>query len=125
MKEKKEARRGMQFPPRIDPASGRFQESEGLGNIKESVYLILMTQKGERFRDPGFGTRVMAWPFSQESGTRRHMMERELAADIRAREPRVREVQVRIEKAPEEPVMRVRVDFTVEEGEEEYVEISL
>lgn len=125
MKEDKDAYQGMRFPPRINPASGRFEESNGAENLRESIYLILMTQKGERLSDPMFGSSVMSWPFSEDSGTRRHMMERELAREILSREPRASDVQVHISKDPGEPRMIVQVDFTAEEGVQDYVEISV
>ena len=37
----------MKFPPQINPATGRFAVSSEEESVKESVYLILMTQKTE------------------------------------------------------------------------------
>ena len=36
---------GMKFPPQINPATGRFEVVSGQASVKESVYIILMTQK--------------------------------------------------------------------------------
>ncbi len=35
---------GVRFPPQVHPATGRFVTVSGDNSIKESVYLILMTQ---------------------------------------------------------------------------------
>ena len=50
---------GMKFPPQINPATGRFAVSSEEESVKESVYLILMTQKTERFLRPEFGSDLM------------------------------------------------------------------
>ena len=39
---------GMKFPPQVNKATGRFVLSSQEENVKESIYLILMTQKTER-----------------------------------------------------------------------------
>ena len=46
----------MKFPPQIDPATGRFVTASEEESVKESVYLILMTQRTERFLRPEFGS---------------------------------------------------------------------
>ena len=38
--------RGMKFPPQVNPATGRIVTSEDNISVKESIYLILMTNKG-------------------------------------------------------------------------------
>ena len=54
---------GMKFPPQINPATGRFAVSSEEESVKESVYLILMTQKTERFLRPEFGSDLMSYTF--------------------------------------------------------------
>ena len=39
---------GVAFPPQIDPATGKFKMSVGEQSVKESIYLILMTQVTEK-----------------------------------------------------------------------------
>ena len=51
---------GMKFPPQIDPGTGRFSLSSGAQSVRESVYLILMTQRGERWLEPEFGSRILS-----------------------------------------------------------------
>jgi hypothetical protein len=46
--------RSMSFPPRVD-ADGRFVWSEGEGNIRESITVVLKTEPGERVGVPDFG----------------------------------------------------------------------
>ena len=53
---------GMKFPPQIDPGTGRFAVSTREQSVRESVYLILMTHQGERWLEPGFGSRMGSNP---------------------------------------------------------------
>jgi phage baseplate assembly protein W len=50
--------RGMSFPFRIDPVSGRVAMSEGRTKIQQNVRLILGTRIGERPMLRDFGTRL-------------------------------------------------------------------
>lgn len=104
---------GMKFPIQINPMTGRFMESDGAENIRESVYLILTTQKGERLARPGFGSQIQGYPFQDFSSTRRHMMQREVRNAIVSQEPRVKDVSVKIEWDQEKAQVLVYVDYTV------------
>ena len=116
---------GMKFPPQINPATGRFLSSDSETSIKEAVYLILMTQKTERFTRPEFGSTILSYPFSEPSSTRIHMMERELKETLLEQEPRIRNVEVKIQRLKSEETMTVRIDYTMEEGGKGYVEIPI
>ena len=67
---------GMKFPPQIHPATGRFMVSSEAESVKESVYLILMTQRSERFLRPDFGSDLMSYTFMDLNITSIHMMTR-------------------------------------------------
>ena len=45
---------GISFPPRVG-ADGRFVWSDGEGNIRESITVVLKTEPGERVGVPDFG----------------------------------------------------------------------
>lgn len=116
---------GLKFPPQIHHATGRFLISEGAQNVKESVYLILMTQKSERFTRPEFGSLVMTYPFTEPSSTRKHMMEREIRETIQSQEPRIADVEVEISFEPETQKLFISVDYTLKEGGMEHVDLSV
>lgn len=54
--------RSLSFPPRVG-ADGRFAWSEGEGNIRESITLILKTEPGERVGLPEFGAGLSRYLF--------------------------------------------------------------
>ena len=87
---------GMKFPPQINPATGRFVISSQAESVKESVYLILMTQKSERLVRPGFGSRIMSYTFMDTNLTALNMMIRELEDQILSQEPRIGNVDINV-----------------------------
>ncbi len=117
--------RGMKFPLEINPANGRFIMSEGIQNIKESIYLIVMTQKSERFTRPEFGSSIQSWTFTEPSVTELRMMERSLTEAVLSQEPRVRDAEVRIEIDKGSDRMKVYLQYTVKGGEKDNAEFLI
>lgn len=105
--------RGLKFPIQIDPATGRFMESEKEQNIKESIYLILMTQKTERFLRPDFGSNIMNYTFSEQNQTILNMMSHEISNDITRSEPRIKNVNVNIDSTSKEGCLLIYIDYTI------------
>lgn len=117
---------GMKFPIQINPATGRFAESEGTENIRESVYMILMTQRGEHPIRKKTGSAILSYPFIDISPTRIHMLEREVRETLLRQEPRICDVEVHAAKEPGEDYLMVRVTYRVKEtGEMESLELQV
>lgn len=97
MNQKAQLGTGIKFPLQVNQTTGRFLLSQGADNVKESLYLILMTQQGERFTRQEFGSRIMAYPFIETSTTMLNIMAREIQNTILEQEPRIWQVEVKIE----------------------------
>ena len=104
---------GMKFPPQINPTTGRFTCVSGRESIKESVYLILMTHRSERFMRPEFGSRVMSYVFAQTDATMLNLMAHEIAGDILRNEPRVEQVNVNMDQNSKPGCLFINVNYTV------------
>ena len=113
MAEEKFLGTGMKFPPQINPTTGRFTCVSGKESIKESVYLILMTQRTERFMRPEFGSSVMSYVFAQTDDTMLNLMAHEIAADIMRDEPRVEQVNVSMDQNSKPGCLFVNIDYIV------------
>lgn len=87
---------GMKFPPKVDPSTGRFVISAGEQSVKESVYLILMTQRGERWLEPLFGARLLSYSFMDTSPTMLGLMKTSLPACCSSRSRAFRMCQLRL-----------------------------
>ena len=106
---------GMKFPPQINPATGRFQTSQGQESVRESVYLILMTQKTERFVRPDFGSSLMSYTFMDTGATMLNIMSREIANDIMEQEPRVSDVVVRADADVKPGCLMINIQYVIRE----------
>lgn len=105
--------RGMKFPPQINSATGRFVTVSDLESVRESVYLILMTQKTERFLRPEFGSELMAYTFMDVNLTNINIMCGNIRREIQKQEPRVSDVEVTADPNIKDGCLVVRVDYNV------------
>lgn len=116
MKENTYLGQGMKFPPQVDFVSGRFVTSENEQSVKESIYLILMTQKGERLMRPKFGSRTSGYVFSESNLTMTQIMAHELENDITHNEPRVQDVEIEMDYDSRPGCLLVHIRYTVTGG---------
>lgn len=104
---------GMKFPPQIDPGTGRFAVSAREQSVRESVYLILMTNRGERWLEPGFGSQVTRYTFMDTSPTMMRLMSDELRELLLTQEPRISDVSIEINPEIREGCLLVDIRYTV------------
>lgn len=107
--------RGMKFPPQINPATGRFAVAEGAESVKEAIYLILMTQKTERWIRPDFGASLMSYTFMDTNTTLLNMMARDIARDLMQQEPRISDVDVRIDGKSKQGCLIIYIGYIIRE----------
>lgn len=126
MEEKILLGRGMKFPPQTDRTTGRFVLADAGQSVKDSVYLILMTQKGERPARPEFGSGIMSYPFTDTNPTTLHVLERQVKETLLTQEPRIEDVDVQAEFRAEEACLYINVCYTiVRTGEPGSLSISM
>ena len=107
---------GVAFPPQIDPATGRFKMSSGSQSVKESIYLILMTQVTERLTRPDFGTETASYVFMDASLTQLTMMRRELTEALLQQEPRISDVDITTDMQQQQGYILIGIDYTLAEN---------
>ena len=95
--------KGMKFPPQINPATGRFVTASAEESVKQSIYLILMTQVTERPLRPEFGSNIMSYTFMDKNAGRLNMVSR----------PRVSDVSVDIDMGERSGVLIFNIDYTI------------
>ena len=113
MPDKKFLGKGMKFPPQINQATGRFMVSSEEQSVKESIYLILMTQRTERVVRPDFGSNLMSYTFMDVNVTTLAMMRRSLTEQILTQEPRVGNVEITVDPNTKDGCLIVNIDYTV------------
>ncbi len=104
---------GLKFPIQVNKATGRAVMSRAEQSVKESVYIILMTQKGERFARRDFGSRLLSYTFMDTSITRINMMAREVERTILEQEPRISDVDVDVEPRLDKGCLIVKINYVI------------
>ncbi len=105
--------KGMKFPPQINPATGRFVTVSEEESVKQSIYLILMTQQTERPLRPEFGSNIMSYTFMDQNAGKINMMVRTIKEQIMVQEPRISDVRVSLERSAREGVLLFNIEYTI------------
>lgn len=108
--------KGMKFPPQINPTTGRFICVSGKESVRESVYLILMTQKTERKMRLDYGCNAAGYVFNSVDATTLNLMSRELERDILKNEPRIENVSIKMDTTSKEGCLYINVDYQLRNG---------
>lgn len=89
--------KGLKFPVSVNNVTGRFEMSSDEEDIKESIYIILMTQKGERLLMPNFGSKINNYVFEVMNETNLTLMANNIKSAIQTYEKRIGNVNVNVE----------------------------
>ncbi len=87
---------GLKFPVSVNKITGRFEMSTEDEDVKESIYIILMTQKGERLIMPNFGSRINDYVFEIMDETNLTLMANSVKSVIATYEKRIKNLNVDI-----------------------------
>ena len=104
---------GCKFPPQIDPATGRFVTVSGNQSVKEALYLILMTQKTERFTRPDFGSDILNYAYMDTGTTMLSILRRDITQTILNQEPRISDLEVTTELNEQRGMVLINIDYKV------------
>ncbi len=106
--------RGFKFPVQVDNITGKMKTVSYEEDIKEAIYIILMTKKGERVMNPEFGCGVFDYVFDTMDYTTLSMMEREVRDALTLWEPRITDLEVNltVDESQEGCVM-IEINYTV------------
>ncbi len=85
---------GFAFPPQIDKATGRFKMVSAEEDIKQSIYIILMTKKNEYPMLPRFGSNIHNYVFELPEESYLMLLRNEIVEALTVWEPRVINVKV-------------------------------
>ncbi|MCT4604689.1 MAG: GPW/gp25 family protein [Marinisporobacter sp.] len=92
--------RGWKFPIKVDTSTGRIMTSSYEEDIKEAIEIILNTAKGERIMRNDFGSKIIDYIFEATDATTLNLLKREIKDAIFQWEPRVKDIEVNIQKDP-------------------------
>lgn len=91
--------RGIAFPPHVG-TDGRMAWSEGEGNIRESIEVILLTNEQERVNLSDFGGSLRRFLFEPNSVATRFQIEERIKRALQQWEPRIIVTSVQVDEDP-------------------------
>ena len=94
--------RGMAFPPRVG-GDGRVAWSEGEMNVRESIQVILLTERRERLMLPEFGGGLSGYLFEPNTVATRRLIKDRIQRALEEWEPRISVESVDVEPDPQDP----------------------
>ena len=89
--------RGFAFPPRIDSATGQFVMAESEEDIRQSIYIILMTKMKERAMLPEFGCNLHEYMFELPDSAFEVQISSEIKEALMKYEPRIINTEVTVD----------------------------
>jgi len=102
--------RGWRYP--VHPREGDLEYAEGAENVRQSIWLILDTEPGERIMRPTFGCGLRRYLMKPNSSATRAMMQRDVALALATWEPRIVLSSVSVEPGEDPALVRVHVSYT-------------
>jgi Bacteriophage baseplate protein W len=94
--------RGISFPPRIGP-DGRIAISAGADNVRESIRVILSTERRERLMLPQFGGGLAPYLFQPNIPSTHTLIADRIRQALGRWEPRIDVESVKVVASAEEP----------------------
>lgn len=98
--------RGIAFPPRVGP-DGRVAWSEGEASVRESIQVILLTERRERLLLPEFGGGLSGYLFEPNTVATRRLIKDRIRRALEQWEPRIAVESVEVEADPQNPEVAV------------------
>lgn len=93
---------GFAFPVEPDAVTGRIRTVSQEDAIRQSIYIILRTRKGERVMRPEFGCGIYDFAFETMDYATLSQIGREVKEALILWEPRIRDIEVEAEPDPAE-----------------------
>ena len=106
--------RGFAFPPRIDSATGQFVMADSEEDIRQSVYIILMTRMKERAMLPDFGCNLHEYIFGLPDSDFEIRLGSEVRDALTRYEPRIINVDVQVDTQDiQKGTIYLNINYTV------------
>lgn len=103
---------GWKFPIRVNPSGGlSYSSHEQL--IRESIWIIIGTSRGERQMLPRFGCGIHDVVFAPNNPATRGSLAHNIRDALTKWEPRIDVLDVRIETTDEQNLLLIHVDYRI------------
>ena len=104
--------KGWQFPVAVD-ADGELEVAEYEESVRQSIWLILGTAKGERVMRPDFGCGIYDMVFEVNSSTTAAEAAEEVRDALVSFEPRIDVLDIDVSPGDDGEVLYISIDYQV------------
>ncbi len=104
--------KGFAFPPGVDPVTGQMRTAAYEEDIRQAIYLIIMTRKGERVMRPEFGCSIHEYAFDSMDYETLSRIEQTVEEALILWEPRIRDIEVNAYRA-EAGKLNIEIGYVV------------
>jgi uncharacterized protein len=105
--------RGFAFPLSVDPVTGRMEMAEYEEDIKQAIYIIIMTRKGERVMRPEFGCSIHDYAFDSLDFENLTKIEDAVEEALILWEPRITDINVQAYVVDADGKLNISIDYVV------------
>lgn len=107
--------KGWQFPLEVDEITGKIKTTTLENDIKQSIMILLNTQKGERLGHSDYGSELNRFMFEPIHNSLKKNIQKEIESCIRKWEKRVSSVTVDIfESVEQDTTLIVQIQYYIE-----------
>lgn len=106
--------RGWKFPVQVEPTTGRIATSEYEQDVREAIWIILSTARGERVMRPDFGCGIHDLVFAPISSSTVGLVESSVQEALTIWEPRIEIINLDVSaKQAHEGKLSISIDYRV------------
>lgn len=112
--------RAWKFPVSVDPLTGKIVTVSEAEDVRQSIYLLLETKKGERVKRAEYGSQIDRFTFEPVNTSLIGELRTDVMNTIRDAEPRAERLSVLATQSGQEPgVLLVRIQYEFQDIKEE------
>ncbi len=103
--------RGWNFPVLPDLNDRQLHFIEGVDKVRQSIWIILETEPGERIMRPDFGCGLRRYLMKPNTSATRALIRRDVERALASWEPRIRVEQVEVTPGDDPSMVLIRIQY--------------
>jgi phage baseplate assembly protein W len=102
---------GWNFPVAPDPRSGGLVYASGPDKVRQSIWIILDTEPGERLMRPDFGCGLRRYLMKPNTSATRALIQHDVQAGLTLWEPRITLQGVRVDPGDDPSLVLIQISY--------------
>lgn len=103
--------KGWSFPVMPESSSRQIPYAEGPDKVRQSIWLILQTDPGERLMRPDFGCGLRRYLMKPNVSATRALIQRDVQRALSSWEPRIQVEQVAVEPGEDPSLILIHIHY--------------